>query len=74
MIDWMAFITVVAASLVSACLVVTLFSFALRLGDGEAAWRRPLSVILFVLCGLAVLFGIYLIVGNHLLKLFGFSD
>jgi len=61
-IDWMAFLTVVAASLVSACLLVTLFSVGLRLNDGAAAWRRPVSIALFVLCAAVVLFGIYLIV------------
>jgi hypothetical protein len=61
-IDWMAFLTVVVASLVSACLLVTLFSVGLRLSDGTAPWRRPVSVALFVVCGLVVLFGIYLIV------------
>src|SRR5690606_7279943 len=39
MIDWPAFVTVVVASLVAACGVVTVFALALRLGDGEAAWR-----------------------------------
>ena len=61
-IDWMAFVTVVVVSLVAACAVVTIFSFALRLGDGEAPWRRPVSVALYALCVLIVLFGIYLIV------------
>lgn len=70
MIDWMAFVTVFAASLVSACIGVSLFSLGLRLGDGEAAWRRPVSVLMFVLCGLAVLFGLYIIVGDHLVTLF----
>ncbi|QNO38608.1 hypothetical protein H4J02_06315 [Protaetiibacter sp. SSC-01] len=70
-IDWLAFFTVVIASLVSACLVVTLFSLGLRLGDGKAAWRRPVSVTMFVLCGIAVVFGLYLIVGDHLMVLFG---
>lgn len=71
MIDWAAFLTVLVASLVSACIVVTLFSLGLRVGDGEAAWRRPVSVAMFVLCGVAVLFGLYLIVGDHLLELVG---
>ena len=70
MIDWMAFVAVFAASLVSACVAVTLFSLGLRLGDGEAAWRRPVSVALFVLCALGVLFGIYIIIGDHLFTLF----
>lgn len=61
-IDWVAFVTVVVAALVAACGVVTVFSLALRLGDGEAAWRRPISVALYVVCVGIVLFGIYLIV------------
>lgn len=62
MIDWASFVLVVVVALVSACGLVTLFSLGLRLSDGEAPWRRPVSVGLFVLCGLFVLFGIYLIV------------
>lgn len=61
-INWLAFVTVVVASLVSACGVVLLFSLALRLGDGEAAWRRPVSVALYAVCVLIVLVGIYVIV------------
>jgi len=62
MIDWLKFVEVVLVSLFSATVIVTLFSLALRLGDGEARWRRVASVALFALCGIAVLFGIYLIV------------
>lgn len=62
-INWLAFVVVVVASLVSACGVVLLFSLALRLGaDERARWRRPLSVALYVVCGVIVLFGIYVIV------------
>jgi hypothetical protein len=61
-IDWAAFLTVVVGSLVSACLLVSLFSLGLRLNDGTAAWRRPVSVALFVVCAAVVAFGIYLIV------------
>lgn len=61
-IDWLAFVTVVAASLLGACGVVLVFSLALRLGDGEAAWRRPASIALYALSGAIVLFGIWLIV------------
>ncbi|MGN6273206.1 MAG: hypothetical protein ACTHMQ_08970 [Protaetiibacter sp.] len=71
MIDWAAFLTVFVASLVSACVAVTLFSLGLRLGDGEAAWRRPVSVAMFTVCGVVVLVGLYLIVGDHLLELVG---
>lgn len=67
MIEWGSFATVLIASLVSACLFVALYALALRLGDGSSAWRRPVSVVLFVLCGLVVLFGLALIVPwNHL--------
>ncbi len=61
-IDWGAFLTVVLGSLVSACLLVTLFSLGLRLNDGTAPWRRPVSVVVFVVCAAVVVFGIYLIV------------
>jgi hypothetical protein len=61
-IDWGAFLTVVIGSLVSACLLVTLFSLGLRLNDGTAPWRRPVSVAVFVVCAAVVAFGIYLIV------------
>ncbi|TXK17343.1 hypothetical protein [Homoserinibacter sp. GY 40078] len=70
MIDWLAFVSVFVAALVSACIAVTLFSLGLRFGDGEAAWRRPVSVMMFVLCAAAVLLGIYIIVGDHLMVLF----
>lgn len=61
-IDWMAFVSVVVTSLVAGCLLVTLFSLALRVGDGDAAWRRPIAVALYTLCGLEVLLGLFLIV------------
>jgi len=62
MIDWLAFVTVVVASLIAASTIVTLFSLALRLGDGEESWRKRASIALYVVCALAVAFGIYLIV------------
>jgi len=62
MIDWLAFVSVVLSAAIAACVIVTLFSLGLRLGDGEEPWRRRVSIALFVLCGLFVLFGIYLIV------------
>lgn len=62
MIDWLAFVIVVVTALVSACLLVTLYSLALRLGDGAASWRRYASIGMFVLCGIAVAFGIWIIV------------
>jgi len=62
MIDWLAFVSVVVSAVVAACLVVTLFSLSLRLGDSEKPWRKRASVAIYVVCGLFVLFGIYLIV------------
>lgn len=61
-IDWVAFITVVVAALVAAAVLVTLFSVAVRVGDNGTRWGRPVSVGLWVLCGLVVAFGLYLII------------
>ena len=61
-INWGDFLTVIISSLVAASLLVTLFSLGLRLGDGTERWRRPVSVTMFVLCGLLVAVGIFLIV------------
>jgi hypothetical protein len=68
-IDWLAFLTVLVASVVSACAVVALFAAGLRLvsDDGTPGatgrrWRRPLGVASFVLCGAAILYGVYLII------------
>lgn len=61
-INWLNFVVVLAASLIAACTLVTLFSLGLRLADGTARWRRPLSIVMFVLCALLVAFGIFLIV------------
>jgi len=61
-IDWMAFVTVVVATAVSACLLVTLFAWALRLADGKGRWRRLAAIALFTVCVFVVVFGIFLIV------------
>lgn len=61
-INWLDFLTVIVASLVGACLLVTMFSLALRLGISETVWRKRASVFLYVLCGVFVAFGIFLIV------------
>lgn len=61
-IDWMAFLTVVIGALVSAGLLVTLFSLALRVGDGPGILRRIVSLALWGVCVLVVLSGIFLIV------------
>lgn len=70
MIDWALFLIMISSSLVSACLVVLLFSLALRLGDGEASWRRPVSVLMYALCALCALGGVAVIV-LHALDLLG---
>ena len=62
MIDWTAFVKVVVAALVAAGLLVTLFSLALRVGDGEGTGRRIGAIALYAACGFVVLFGIFLIV------------
>jgi hypothetical protein len=62
MIEWGSFAAVALSSLLSACLFVLLYALALRLGDGKARWRRPVSIVLFVLCGFVVLFGLFIIV------------
>ena len=82
-IDWLSFLIVFGASIVSACVVVVLFASGIRLfatphrGAVAGAARdeemddvegtRPTSatlggIVLFVLAGIAVLFGLYLIV------------
>ena len=66
MIDWAAFASVAAASLVSALTVVAFYSIALRLlpdaGAANFTARRVGAIACFVVCGLAVAFGVYLIV------------
>jgi hypothetical protein len=82
-IDWLSFLVVFAASIISACVVVVLFATAIRLfatphrgavagaardeemDDVEGA--RPTGatlggIVLFSLAGIAVLFGLYLII------------
>jgi hypothetical protein len=61
-IDWMAFVTVVVTTLIAASLLVTLFSLALRLGDGPGRARRFGAVVLYACCAFVVAFGIFLIV------------
>lgn len=61
-INWLAFVTVVVAALVAAAALMTLFATGLRLNDGKERWRRPSAVLMFVLCGVLVLAGIWLVV------------
>ena len=62
MIDWEAFVIVVVVALIAASVLVTLFSLALRFNEAGATQSRPIAVTFFVLCGVLVAFGIYLIV------------
>ena len=62
MIDWGAFFVVLIATLVAASAVVTLYSLGLRLVDRSAGWRRALGVGCFVVCGLVVVYGVYLVI------------
>ena len=61
-IDWMAFVTVVVTTVIAASLLVTLFSWALRLGDGPGRLRRLAAIALYACCAFVVAFGIFLIV------------
>ena len=73
MIDWMSFLVVAVASLVGASALVTIASLGIRLlesgtragrADDPHAGRaaRAGARALFALCGLVVLYGVYLIV------------
>jgi hypothetical protein len=62
MIDWFSFFVVFAVSIVAACSVMFLFSLGLRLVSVRHSWRRPAGIGCFVLCGLLILYGVYLII------------
>ena len=66
---WLELLTVGGATLVAAVTVVVLYSLGVRLiaiaGDAEQSaprMKRSLAYICFGLCGLAVLYGLYLII------------
>jgi hypothetical protein len=66
---WIELIQVAGATLVAAVTVVVLYSVGVRFtasaGDPEQAtprWIKSLAYVCFGLCGLAVLFGLYLII------------
>ncbi|MCU1406638.1 MAG: hypothetical protein JWQ43_2941 [Glaciihabitans sp.] len=61
-IDWMAFVVVLVAALLSACAVVTLYSVGLRLVEAERGWRHSTGIACFVICAALVLFGVYLVI------------
>lgn len=66
MIDWLAFLTVAGVSLIAAVVVVGFYSLGLRLlspsGETSSTVRRCGAVSCFVVCAVAVLYGIYLII------------
>jgi hypothetical protein len=67
---WLELVQVAGATLVAAVTVVVLYSLGVRLtaiaGDiqdnGRRGWVRPMAYVCFGLCGVAVLFGLYLII------------
>jgi hypothetical protein len=66
---WLELLTVAGATLVAAVTVVVLYSLGVRLtaiaGDAQQTspgLKRTLAYACFGLCGLAVLFGLYLII------------
>jgi hypothetical protein len=64
-IAWGSFLEVLIASLVGACGVVMLFSLGLRFagpGTSPSIFRRVVGIVFFVLCGLLIAFGVYLVI------------
>jgi hypothetical protein len=66
---WLELLTVAGATLVAAVTVVVLYSLGVRLtaiaGDRQVAapgWVKYVSYACFGLCGIAVMFGLYLII------------
>jgi hypothetical protein len=65
---WLELVTVAGATLAAAVTVVVLYSLGVRLtaiaGDAQASpgFKKSLAYVCFGLCGLAVLFGLYLII------------
>ena len=72
MLEWESFLLVGVVSLVAAIVVVTVASFGMKLYENsmqaraieESSGRLALTTakVLFGICGLVVLFGVYLIV------------
>lgn len=71
MIEWSSFFIVAAATWISAVIVITLFSTAVRMRashldrieEGRAGRALPLAYwTVFGVCGIVVLVGVYLIV------------
>jgi hypothetical protein len=65
MIAWGSFLVVLVASIVAACGTIALFSLGLRFAGPETTGGkgiRALGILCFVLCGLLVAYGVYLII------------
>jgi hypothetical protein len=62
MIDWAAFFVVLVATLVGASVVVTLYSFGLRLVDRSTGLRRGAGIACFAASALVILYGVYLVI------------
>jgi len=66
---WLELVQVAGATLLAAATVVVLYSIGVRFtaiaGDPEQTaprWMKSLAYVCFGLCGVAVLFGLYLII------------
>jgi len=66
---WLELVQVACATLLAAATVVVLYSIGVRFtaiaGDPEQTaprWMKSLAYVCFGLCGVAVLFGLYLII------------
>ncbi|MBT2597159.1 hypothetical protein [Arthrobacter sp. ISL-72] len=66
---WLELVQVAGATLLAAATVVVLYSIGVRFtaiaGDPEQSaprWMKSLAYVCFGLCGVAVLFGLYLII------------
>ena len=69
MIAWTGYVLVAATTLLAASLIVGLFSAGVRLHAESAGSETPRALLVktgayacFMLCGLAVVYGIYLII------------
>ncbi|MCU1573260.1 MAG: hypothetical protein JWO93_1342 [Micrococcaceae bacterium] len=69
MIDWIAFLTVAAATLIAAVVIVGLYALGVRLyavsvDDSVPSTRvaRAAAYACFAVCAVGVLYGVYLIV------------
>jgi predicted permease len=63
MIEWGSFLIVLIASIVAACGVVALFSLGLRFAGPETPRKtRGLGILCFIVCGLVIAYGVYLII------------